>query len=396
MAIGHDYDMQLESGPFSDGYHPQPARSSEALYSSSIAAAPLRRKARVPKPIPIDTNTELRNRDLMAMNNNYLTAMVQQRDTNFAKKTTKQIKDSALHWILGIGINRVGDGIGRSKGKTPLLDMFSGASLFHLVTGKTLEVHGQKRESEGDETGDAERRVRARLDAGDQVGRGAAGELGDDGYYLQGDDVEMGRDAPDDHEDISSAMPWNVSASIRGSSIARGLHGSVTGPPGSVTGSVGRPGSRMISASPLLGRGRLSGLEQLAANEGLTSEAYLVDELGGIEELGDYDEFQLYGPGTEADTQEAGHASWQKRILDRESDNFLDFIRNSIEGRRMRLVDGDVDTIDFEDILPPNTNSRVVAAQALLHVLTLTTKNLIATKQREDFGPIQLRLVNPI
>ena len=49
--------------------------------------------------------------------------------------------------------------------------------------------------------------------------------------------------------------------------------------------------------------------------------------------------------------------------------------------------------IDFDQLLPPLNNSRVVAAQGLLHVLALVTKNGLIAHQEEAFGPIGLRII---
>ena len=80
----------------------------------------------------------------------------------------------------------------------------------------------------------------------------------EDDLMLQFDDSnpELGRDAPaglDDHP--YSAMPWNVSASVQ--SFRTQEPGSIRGRGSSVPS--GHPGSRLISASPLLGRGSALG-----------------------------------------------------------------------------------------------------------------------------------------
>lgn len=49
--------------------------------------------------------------------------------------------------------------------------------------------------------------------------------------------------------------------------------------------------------------------------------------------------------------------------------------------------------VDFEQLLLPTNNTRVVAAQGLLHVLTLVTKNALIAEQEETFGPISLKVV---
>ena len=98
--------------------------------------------------------------------------------------------------------------------------------------------------------------------------------------FFRGDeDVELPRDAPSalDDQQVFSAMPWNISASIRGSSAVPrsgrfGMSGSVGGL------STQRRGSRMVSASPLKGRGQPGGLDALKSFD---SEAdYGFDDFG--------------------------------------------------------------------------------------------------------------------
>jgi meiotic recombination protein REC8 len=393
QPINDGYDLPGPTGLSSDALNAPTHRSSDQAHSDS-ASAPQRRKARVPKAIPRDRHIELCSKELIAMNNEYLANMAQQRQERRARKAVKLSKDSALSWILGSGINGVGKGLGASHGKTPLADMFSGDALYKMITGISLQPQSQKRDSEGDESEDARRRVRPRLTEEDQIGRGADMQFDEGNYLMQGDDLETGREAPEGIEDISSAMPWNLS--IRGSSISRGLQ---SGKPGSITGSFGRRRSRMASASPLHGRGVVSSHELLPRIEGLDSEAYIGGEFGGLEEPTASDEFELYGPAARVDTQTAAQSSWQKAALDRESNNFLDFIENAIDEKRIALQTADpladvTENVEFGELLPPNKNSRVVAAQALLHVLTLEMKNCITVKQLEAYGPITLAGVN--
>jgi hypothetical protein len=347
--------------------------------TSSTAAAPQRRKTRVPKVIPLDRNIELRNRDLLAMNTGYTTHMAEDWKRITTSKATVQAKKNADYWLLGKGIAGVGDGLGRFGTRGPLAEMWSGDNLYLILTGRERIAKGKKRESEGEDSG-VERRVRPRLDD-------------DQPDFLRGDDtlmgeyeMEVGREGQEPLEDISSVMPWNISASIRGSSVARAAAG-VAGFPGAVAGSLTRHGGRIVSASPLLERG-------VPAAEGLTSDAAGFNDFGGL--VGE-DEFEIYGPGAGVDTQTAGQSQWQKAVLDLESNNFLDFFGNAVDEKRATAETAGLDTedindIEFEELLPPETNSRTVAAQAFLHVLTLGTKNLIRVTQNEAFFSIALRV----
>ena len=50
----------------------------------------------------------------------------------------------------------------------------------------------------------------------------------------------------------------------------------------------------------------------------------------------------------------------------------------------------------FATLLDPEMNSKVVAAQGLLHCLALATKGLLSVRQEEDFGDIWLSVVGGV
>ena len=206
------------------------------------------------------------------------------------------------------------------------------------------------------------------------------------------------------------SFPWNVSSALgsRHGSVARG-HGfassvggfptsagqpsSLPGVGGAAPSSLDRRASRIPSASPLdsRGRGRYSSLE-LPPHED-------EDELlGGRLNSGDQalDDFQLYGPAAAVDTQIAAQST-----LNQEAHNFLEFLKTEIsaipaptnEDEDELSGDGQPRTsVQFEQLLPPARHTRVVASQALHHILALATKSLINVKQMEAFGPIDLSL----
>jgi hypothetical protein len=122
-------------------------------------------------------------------------------------------------------------------------------------------------------------------------------------------------------------------------------------------------------------------------------------QLGGDDMIDD-PEFQLYGPAAAVDTQTAAQSQWVAAALDTEAHNFLAFLRAEInaqivaaEGAADRLEDDDVETVTFQGLLPPEQHSKVVAAQGLLHVLSLATKGVIEVKQEEAFGRIEIGVV---
>lgn len=225
--------------------------------------------------------------------------------------------------------------------------------------------------------------------------------------------IEIGRHAPAPLEDPS--FPWNVSSALgsrqgsmaRGRGFASSVGGFPTsaGAPSTLPGagdgrqsSLDRRASRVPSASPLVGRGRerYSSLE-IAIREDDD------DLLGGPTNSSDHagDDFQLYGPGAAVDTQTAANSQWIKATLDHEAHNFLDFVKAQIDAI-IAPADEDEDELSgdgqsgaavfFEDLLPPTEHSKVVAAQALHHILALATKTLIIVRQDHPYGPINLTL----
>ncbi len=231
----------------------------------------------------------------------------------------------------------------------------------------------------------------------------------------------MGRTAPEELPDgRSSQMPWHVySASRHGStrpfgSAAAGLTSSVGGPArGFELGppsALSRRGSRLTTASPLQGRGPPLSLSQRISiistpdRERLTTSGALEgdDEMLGAELplLGDEsEEFQLCGPAVAVDARNAAQSRWVVAALDSESRNFLDFLDAEIQAQapapdeeQEEGMERPGQTATFEGLLPPGEHTRVVAAQAFLHVLTLASKDLVTVQQDEGFGDIELAI----
>ena len=209
-------------------------------------------------------------------------------------------------------------------------------------------------------------------------------------------------------------MPWNISSAMgsRQASIihGRGFAGSIGGFPSSAGGrsslpsvaagptSLDRRASRMPSASPLVGRGhqRHNSLE-LPPGEDED------DLLGGRNVSYDpgFDDFQLYGPAAAVDTQTAGQSQWMRATLNQEAHNFLDFVKAEITSLTANASDDEDElsgngvsrsSVSFERLLPPTQHSKIVAAQALHHLLALATKSLILVHQESPYGSIDLSL----
>ncbi len=175
-----------------------------------------------------------------------------------------------------------------------------------------------------------------------------------------------------------------------------------------ISGSLDRRASRITGASPLVGRGlqRYTSLELPLHDD--DDDNYL----GGATVSSSHtaNDFQLYGPAAGVSTQTASESQWMKATLDQESSNFLDFLKAELAAKiptgPEEAADDDDDDDDelagdatrraqhsvfFEDLLPPVLHTRIVAAQALHHVLALATRGFVNVWQEEvRYGPIGL------
>ncbi|KAI4196754.1 MAG: hypothetical protein LQ348_002249 [Seirophora lacunosa] len=374
----------------------------EGESSSEAAVAPQQRKRRERKVLPVDQVQELRNTDLTNWDHDYITNMDYAKISKIQHKAAALTKQNAAFWVFGGGIGGIGAGIGASNVKGSLVDMFSGDALLQALTGIPTPVTGRKRiqdEVEGDESPSEARRVRMRL-GDEELGRAQGLSLDDDDAMVpQGSEaIEMGRHGRPSLEDTSQ-FPWNrrFASSVGGFGTSGGRPSSlplVTG-----AGSLDRRASRITSLSPLVGRGPepYSDLDVPQFDDN--------DLLGGPSTSVAGDDFQIYGPAANVETQDAAQSQWLRTTLDTESSNFLEFIRTEVSKRATAVtaaqeagnefpgVAAAPVTVAFEELLPPTQNTKIVGAQALLHVLALATKGLLAVEQQEDYGPIYLSLV---
>lgn len=212
LNLGGDYDMPVpEAEPFPDLGPPPVSGVGAAIAlsphapeaeepTSESAGAPLRPRRRVPKVLERDETQELRNSDLAEWNNNYLTNMANVARSRQHYKANAQAKKNAAFWVTGAGIGGIGSGLGISKLNNPL-DMFSGTRLIEALRGGESGPESRKRSrsagEEGQSSDSEERRVRAREDDGEQIGRGQ--ELA----------LDYSGDRPDFDDDVSG--PSSVS-----------------------------------------------------------------------------------------------------------------------------------------------------------------------------------------
>ena len=154
--------------------------------SSEYAEAPLQRKRRRPKALPVDDRPELHNSDLTQWKTDYIANMAEATATKMSHKAPFLAKRNGAFWVVGAGIGGVGAGLGSSKLQSPL-GMFAGDSMMEALTGVQISAAGQKRGRDGEEGDDSDsgvRRARIKESDWDQIGRGDGMILDDDGTMM--------------------------------------------------------------------------------------------------------------------------------------------------------------------------------------------------------------------
>lgn len=190
-------------------------------------------------------------------------------------------------------------------------------------------------------------------------------------------------------------MPWNITASLQGSVAGSS---SIPRPFDSFDrssrrhfGRSNRLAGRFANLSPLAGRG----LRQvLSGHDRLSSLS-----LDGFDDLNDNEMGAYMGEDValaHGDYEEPGAAETQETVssLGHDDRNFFDFLESRAQGQTH------AQKMSFSSIFPAESTSRSVATQALMHVLTLATKNVIRVSQgrpsrglpckMEDLGEIYL------
>jgi meiotic recombination protein REC8 len=371
----------------------QPNKYSEqVIESASSAAAPLRRKKKTAKALPKDRLLELSNNEILAWNTNYLDNMKEAARGMAQKCAQQQAKKNAEHYVWGAGIGGLGRDHFAAQG--PLAG-FMGDSLFELFTGisrNPRSISKRDRDSGIDEATQEEARSKRQktVEPEEEVARGQD----DEGLFLLGgdEDVELPREAVSalDDQQIFSAMPWNISASKRGSS-AIPVSGRVT-----MMSEQGlqciRAGSRMVSASPLLRRstGRFEALQSLDS-----------DALRG-------DDFAFAPPTSDPAEPEEGATQASLRVrepLSAEGENFFAFVAEAIAEKIDDAIDNplempdedrlgaiEVEQVTFEELLSPPETTKMIACQGFLMLLSLGTEGMLDVQQPTAFEDITLKL----
>lgn len=356
---------------------------------------------------------------------------------NAGKISIAQAKCNAAYWVLDQGIGGV-DSAFREDVQDHPLAVFSGQALLDALVGPQSRKRSASVVAEEEEEDSSEgRRVRARSgneQAAPQVDHGEQNLADDEQGLLMGDDdiePEIGREQQAPLSDRLSDMPWNTYAA---SSQQGSRHGSVRPlmSAARASSSVGGPAafdfvppssrgnrlSRLIAESPLEQRRQL--LRQASITSGAGQRGEVGTPSAGEDDftMGDIaddeldkqlagnmsESFELHGPAATVSTQEAASSQWLAATLEQEAANFLLFVHDAIrkkqkgkdggaqddagnEGEQERLT-----SAIFEELVPPERNTNLVAAQGLLHVLSLATKALISVQQEEGFGDIKIGL----
>ncbi|KAF2830191.1 hypothetical protein CC86DRAFT_464616 [Ophiobolus disseminans] len=367
----------------------------EVVHSTSTTSAPMRKKRRAARVLPTDFAMELRNKDLADWNANYLDTMDAAIKVKKLSRVALQAKKDAEYFLWGRGLGGIPQQYAGLPGLNPF-DMFIGDNLFELVTGESRKKGVSKKHDRDsgidDATQDESRRVRQKTsEPEEELGRGQD----DEGFSMPGgDEVELPREAVTalDDQQIFSSMPWNNTASKHGSSAIRGSRRLGLLDQGRISS---RPGSRLISASPLHGRGQPLGLEALKS----------LESDGDIDMYGD--EYGPPGPSsppTVIGTAQHTHTCVSE-ALSAEGTNFLDFVTSAILEKRNRaqatldpMLDVleaeatfNINVITFAELLPPQDNKPMTACQGLMMVLVLGTKDMLHVEQSEHLGDIVLK-----
>ena len=381
-----------EAAPEAD--QPQVAQDDQEMDGADSARVGRRRGPRI---IPLDRTQQLRKADLVNWDENYLANMEEARQHKNAYTRSRQAKINAQWFVFGHGLNGVGTCPGLAHVPNPLA-MFSGTKLWEAIVGFELET-GRKRERSASRSTDSERRTRPRIDD-DQPA--IHDTIEEDGFMPPFDDdsIERGRHAQPQLDEQSSQMPWNISSrpqsrqTSRQGSALPAIHGvgsvgaagiGAMAPPG--LDPFSRRASRRISSSPLAGRGLPlpEGLD-ISSDADIGGDTFLGGMASNDPALQDFS-FQLHGPAAAVSTQTAAESQWVRTALDAESGRFLEFVRSAQEHNP------DPSEVIFQEMLPPEQHTKIVASQAFYHILTLASKGLVKAVQAPEGGDLILSVV---
>lgn len=368
---------------------------------------PLRRQRKI-KTLGPDAATQVGRSDFKAWTETYV-ARTQEGNNARQQVTGAQARKNAYNLVFGRGLGDVGLFNSVPGLNHELAGFFAGDGLEDIVLGDTLagighgtaedfdkdnDGTGRRRSasvafgSENEAEGEGTRRVRLRADGEQDHQDGHSQQDAqideDDAMMVFGNDQdllpEVGREhagpALSDHRRSSNA-PWNLPSSIRS-----GKHVEV--------------GRNAVEQSPLIGRGSIPPSGVRFSNVGLPglgSDGFAPFQHDGAHDLSSFEEF---GVAAGVSTQEANTSQFVREALDREGRNFLGFVEHvAADHGEQDARDENLRWVEFDGLFDAQDKTRVVVAQAFLHVLTLATKNRILVKQtgveeEEPFGTISI------
>lgn len=382
---------------------PVPIPSEEILSSDPSTQEPRRRRKRNNKRMAPDSATHVGREEFKGWTENYV-ARIEEAHKAPHQVTAAQARKNAYNLIFGMGIMGIGILNSIPGLDHPLAQLFAGEEFRSIVMGdpreEVEESRARRRRSASDAfsatEGNDERRVRARLDEflerERQAGRNEQNaQIVDDPTMVFGDDLlpEVGREHPgsamSDHR-RSSNVPWNRPSSVI---------------PSSVRSQKGTEGGRhAVESSPRVGRGNILLADPQFSDGNMPafgSEQEALSPQSGL------------GPAASVDMQEASTSQLVQNALDREGRNFLGFLERVAANRGEGDKGGDGEEeaeearrwVPFDDLFELRDKTRVVLAQAFLHVLTLATKGQISVRQDGveegiPFGEIHIGVTGPL
>ncbi|KAH6605175.1 meiotic recombination rec8 [Trichoderma cornu-damae] len=372
---------------------PQAAETKEAETNQAENKTAKSRRVNSNPPAPLDGEITITNGEIRSWALNYVAHVASTRKQQQQTTTTHaQAKKNAMALLYKYGVARVGAYQQTTGLVHPLAADFAGISLkAHLQGREPGDIEepeprrrGRRRKSDeafGDEhDGHLEpRNTRPRITEDDvELGRGGNRHNHDDAHVMFDDHSvpEIGMHAAQPMEDrhSSSLMPW----SRAGSAV----------PGSSVRGSAQK--SKM-APSPLFSRGGALGA--------IDRHSDPAEPLFGMDDLGSQDpSFQLGGPVGPLDFDPDGNAiQFSAEGLNAAGQDFLGYVAEQAaktgviharDPKKRRWI-------EFEELAEPGTHSKVVAAQAFLHVLALASKKVISVHQEgaaamKPFGSIRI------
>ncbi|KAG5936245.1 hypothetical protein E4U53_000259 [Claviceps sorghi] len=342
--------------------------------------------------------------EFRAWTENYAANMQSAARRRVKSTTLAKAKTNALRFMYSNGISGVGALQEDFGVQHPLAADFAGAALKGHMLGlpvdmierppetrgrrrRSAEAFGEEEEAEGSERDT--RNVKQRLDHGDELGRRGRQsiDLGDELHFGDDSAPEVGMEAAPEMEDKNSSlvlMPWS-------------RHGSAA--PGSATRAPGSAQKSTAAPSPLHGRGSIVG--SIERHSDPAEEAFQDMPLGSEPSS------MLFGQGPEEtgfdDADDPNDTRAPITGLDISSHDFLDYVTEQIHHHGTPRGDTrDAKRwIRFEQLATPAVHSKMVAAQAFLHILSLASKTIITVEQdgsrdKEPFGVLHIGYSAPI